>query len=1841
MSRLLRWISVSISIFLFASGWGYGQSTYLASGIDHSVARRDDGAVWAWGDNQYGQLGDGTLVNRPHPVQVILDTGEPLLEIRAVASRGWHSVAIDDDYRVWAWGRGDDGQLGDGGFTSSSHPVQVVRESGSLLGGVLSVVCGQQHTLARRSDGTVWAWGEGNDGQIGDGEAQDTPRAVQVLRQVDGGGTTLLIGVEAVAAGRYHSLALRNGEVWAWGANNYGQVGAADNLPVYDVAVPVVRESDGLPVTNARAIAAGQYFSLALTTDGKLLAWGRNNNGQFGNGTTSGSNRAVEVSLADLGDEILERLVAGAEHVLALTEDGDLWGWGSNDLLQLGMPPADPYFSEVPIPLTDGGGAPLTGIEDIAAGKYFSLVAEEASRRVLSWGDNSDGQLGQGQPPSCDCWRAEPALYADGELFLITLPDPDQATGTLLSPTGTVSGTVTVTGDVQDPNGLDRVWVTFVADGPQLALCGSGASVSCTEDSGLFSVEDVDPLDYGATFGEITAALFVQDNPGNVVRVAEGTFVLEPADGAQTFTLTVVKQGDGDGSLTSTPAGIDCAVGCPQQSFDFPSNSEIEINAMGDDFQGFAGERCFGTGACTVILNRDLEVRATFQAESTFGVTSTSPIDGSTDVPTSALVVFYFDRDIQPGPAWDDITFRRADGEDVEFLSTIYSSVPDRLVLIPSGLVEGREYEVFLPLGAVSDLAGAQLPNSETLGFATVTEGDPRLFIAAFPTHLVEDSGTTVHVWFDRPSAFERTVELSATPASALDLPTTTLTFPPGEVVASFVANGEPVSADTTVALQASETDSGTSGINLVVGDVTSQVGFPFRYDSFDFVADDGGDGAFDAGEDAEFQLTACNDGTSSMSTTEACLSLVNAFPASDLRPTTECKQIGFLNPGQCGSNNFYLRSDFELPAGIYWVRIEGTSSTNDFVAYASVTVVNNALPDYDLPRSARGLTIVEPGEIVDQDYTARNLGDGVDPDLPELLFTVENEQGQVVLERRSFVDVRRFPKNFFLVFESPAPSGEYLVRSTINPPPDRVPETSFDNNDSEPFTFIVNRRVTLDPLGGPYVIDAGDTFSLPVTAQDPDGDPLSFVLLEAPAGMQISATGDSSANIEWTPTEPQGPFTHTVEVEVSDGFRHEDTGSFSIEVKRRTDLAVTKTASASTVVPGLPISYQVIVSHLGPASQVDASLVDDLDDRLVDPVWTCTATAGSSCTASGNGDIQDFDLHLLHGGSATYSVTATLADGAQGAISNSACAQPDPPVIDQVPDNDCDSVTVTVSALDFGDAPDQTVDPGWHYPVRLSEDGARHGIGALRLGAGLDGEADGQPSLLADGDDNAGDDEDGVVLSELVPGESATATVSASAAGFLSAWFDWNADGDWLDPGEQVLVDAPLVAGTNPTLALDVPPEAISGFTIVRFRFSSQVGLASHGAAIDGEVEDHRVEVSPPPVTALELTATPAPASLPEPGGSANVSVQIDNVGDTEAEVTSLVDQGLGDLHGQGTCTLPQILGEGAGYGCTYDAPFVGNAGDTPSRTVTALGISTTGTAEASDSATVTVTDVLPAVGVVKMASPTELSAPGGEVTFMVSVANTAGVEPETLTALVDDVHGDLNSQGSCAVPQVIGVAMTYSCQFTAMVNGASGDVEVDTVTATAEDDEGNSTQASDTATVTIVDAPADLAIDKTDGQTFVEPGGALTYTIRVENFGPSDVVGAEVWDPLPSGLGSCEWICSANQGACTSSGAGDLIDAVDLDGGGVATYTLDCLVDEDATGLLANTATVEVPVGVEDTDQSNNTSTDQTEVATPLFQDGFESGDLSAWSTVIGRAVRSLESSQAQEPSKSPEEE
>ena len=303
-------------------------ATAIAAGGSHSLALKSDGTVWAWGDNYSGQLGNGnsgSLSANPTPAQVANLTGAT-----AVAAGGSHSLAAKSDGTVWAWGDNTYGQLGNGTITNSSTPVQA-----SNLSGVTTVAGGGNYSLALKSDGTVWAWGYNKDGELGNGTTKNSTTPVQVSN---------LTGATAIAAGADHSLAVKSdGTVWAWGYNGFGELG---NGTTKNSTTPVQVSN----LTGVSAVAGGEFHSLALKSDGTLWGFGYNIDGEFGNGTTTNSSLPVQANLTGAA-----AVGAGANHSLTAKADGTAWAWGRNDAGQLGNGTTTNASTPVQISNLNGG----------------------------------------------------------------------------------------------------------------------------------------------------------------------------------------------------------------------------------------------------------------------------------------------------------------------------------------------------------------------------------------------------------------------------------------------------------------------------------------------------------------------------------------------------------------------------------------------------------------------------------------------------------------------------------------------------------------------------------------------------------------------------------------------------------------------------------------------------------------------------------------------------------------------------------------------------------------------------------------------------------------------------------------------------------------------------------------------------------------------------------------------------------------------------------------------------------------------------------------------------------------------------------------------------------------------------------------------------------------------------------------------------------------------------------------------------------------------------------------------------------------------------------------------
>ena len=200
--------------------------TAIAAGGEFSLALRSDGTVWAWGSNAKGQLGDGTTTNSLVPVKVQIQKSSSDVVIKAIAAGGSHALAIDEDGKVWAWGYNFFGQLGNNSAVDSNTAIEVFMPStGSVA---TSIAAGLDHSLAV-IDNKVYAWGYNKNGQVGNGAEMNTEIPVRIPTNVIDGGRNPLVNFLTVTAGGYHSMARDiGGKLWTWGRNAHGQLGTGN-----------------------------------------------------------------------------------------------------------------------------------------------------------------------------------------------------------------------------------------------------------------------------------------------------------------------------------------------------------------------------------------------------------------------------------------------------------------------------------------------------------------------------------------------------------------------------------------------------------------------------------------------------------------------------------------------------------------------------------------------------------------------------------------------------------------------------------------------------------------------------------------------------------------------------------------------------------------------------------------------------------------------------------------------------------------------------------------------------------------------------------------------------------------------------------------------------------------------------------------------------------------------------------------------------------------------------------------------------------------------------------------------------------------------------------------------------------------------------------------------------------------------------------------------------------------------------------------------------------------------------------------------------------------------------
>jgi alpha-tubulin suppressor-like RCC1 family protein len=339
----------------------YVSKDYLLDVYPNLVPGRTSPGLWGWGSNVVGALGLGNTISRSSPVQVGSLTNWKQVSVGYQQS----SFAIKTDGSLWAWGDNQNAQLGHNNFTSYSSPVQV-----GTLTNWKQVSSGFYSCSAIKTDGTLWVWGD-NVGDLGLGDTIIRNSPVQV-------GT--LTNWKRVTFGYYSSAAIKtDGTLWAWGDNVYGELGLGNTT---SVSSPVQVGT----LTNWKQVGLGINHVVAIKTDGTLWAWGRNDFGQLGLGNYNSYSSPVQVGSLTSWKQVSSKnwFYSSA----AIKTDGTLWTWGNNTYGQLGFP-------TIILAITPVQVGTLTNWKQVSCG-FLTTTAIKTDGTLWTWGYNNVGQLGLG-----------------------------------------------------------------------------------------------------------------------------------------------------------------------------------------------------------------------------------------------------------------------------------------------------------------------------------------------------------------------------------------------------------------------------------------------------------------------------------------------------------------------------------------------------------------------------------------------------------------------------------------------------------------------------------------------------------------------------------------------------------------------------------------------------------------------------------------------------------------------------------------------------------------------------------------------------------------------------------------------------------------------------------------------------------------------------------------------------------------------------------------------------------------------------------------------------------------------------------------------------------------------------------------------------------------------------------------------------------------------------------------------------------------------------------------------------------------------------------------------------
>jgi alpha-tubulin suppressor-like RCC1 family protein len=336
-----------------------------------------DGNLWTWGNGTLGRLGNAVTTNVSTPVTTFAGG----TNWKQVSSGGSHTAAIKTDGTLWVWGSGGFSRLGNGVTTGNiSTPVT------TFAGGTnwKQASAGSTHTAAIKTDGTLWTWGNGLNGILGNGVTAGTNVSTPITTFAGGNNW------KQVSSGNTHTAAIKtDGTLWTWGSGNFGRLG--NGVTSGAISTPITTFAGG---TNWKQVSAGESHTAAIKTDGTLWTWGSNLNrfqsvevGQLG--IASSGNVSTPVTTF-AGGSSWKQVSCGYEVTAAIKTDGTLWIWGSGNFGRLGT--NDTINRSTPVTTFAGGN----NWKQVSGGQ-FHMATIKTDGTLWTWGNGLNGTLGNAQ----------------------------------------------------------------------------------------------------------------------------------------------------------------------------------------------------------------------------------------------------------------------------------------------------------------------------------------------------------------------------------------------------------------------------------------------------------------------------------------------------------------------------------------------------------------------------------------------------------------------------------------------------------------------------------------------------------------------------------------------------------------------------------------------------------------------------------------------------------------------------------------------------------------------------------------------------------------------------------------------------------------------------------------------------------------------------------------------------------------------------------------------------------------------------------------------------------------------------------------------------------------------------------------------------------------------------------------------------------------------------------------------------------------------------------------------------------------------------------------------------